>query len=86
MGRVLKLPGEGLCNVTSSLSRIRLASVEERISKLEKSVEEINETLEVLTDKKLLREIKRGLDDLKRGRYRDYRDVEELKKRFSAKQ
>jgi hypothetical protein len=41
--------------------------------------------MEILADKKLLISIKKSLDDIKSGKYRDYADVKEFRRRFQSR-
>lgn len=50
-----------------------------KLSEIESRVESLEETIDIVGDKKTLRQIKLALDDVKRGRYRDYDSVEQLK-------
>ena len=50
-----------------------------RLSKIESRVESLEETIDIVGDKKTLLQIKLALDDVKRGRYKDYENVEQLK-------
>jgi len=43
------------------------------------------EPLTLLGDKKLLISIKKSLDDIKSGKYRDYADVKEFRRRFQLR-
>jgi len=54
------------------------------MKKLKSKVDELEETVEILSDKPLLKSISRGLDDLKRGRYKIYSSVQEMKKDASS--
>ncbi len=50
-----------------------------KLSEIESRVESLEETIDLVGDKKVLLQIKRALDDVKRGRYKDYDSVEQLK-------
>lgn len=50
-----------------------------KLSELESRVESLEETINLVADKKVLLQIKRALDDVKRGRYRDYDSIEQIK-------
>lgn len=50
-----------------------------KLSEIESRVESLEETIDLVADKKVLLQIKRALDDVKRGRYRDYDSVEQIK-------
>jgi hypothetical protein len=50
-----------------------------RLSEIESRVESLEETIDIVGDKKMLLQIKRALDDVKRGRYKDYDSLEQLK-------
>ncbi len=50
-----------------------------KLSEIESRVESLEETIDLVSDRKVLLQIKRALEDVKRGRYRDYDSVEQLK-------
>jgi hypothetical protein len=54
------------------------------MKKLKSKVDELEETVEILSDKPLLKSIVQGLDDLKRGGYKIYNSVQEMKKDASS--
>ncbi len=62
-----------------------LTAADNRIRMIEERLDGLEETVEILADKKLLKEIKRSLDDIKKGRYKDYNDVNEFMTKFEAK-
>ncbi|MFY3741417.1 MAG: hypothetical protein HMLIMOIP_001873 [Candidatus Nitrosomirales archaeon] len=54
------------------------------MKKLKSKVDELEETVKILSDKPLLKSIAQGLDDLKKGRYKIYRSVQEMKQDVSS--
>lgn len=62
-----------------------LTAADNRIRMIEERLDGLEETVEILADKKLLKEIRRSLDDIRKGRYRDYKDVNEYMAKFEAK-
>ncbi len=50
-----------------------------KLSEIESRVESLEETIDLVANKKVLLSIKRALDDLKRGRYKDYDSVRQLR-------
>ena len=50
-----------------------------KLSEIESRVESLEETIDIVGDRKTLLQMKRALDDVKRGRYKDYDGVEQLK-------
>ena len=59
-----------------------LTAIDSRIRMIEERLEALEGTIEILADKNLLKEIKRSLDDIKKGRYKDYADVNEFMAKF----
>ena len=62
-----------------------LTAADNRIRMIEERLDGLEERVEIYADKKLLKEIKRSLDDIKRGRYKDYKDVNEFMTKFESK-
>ena len=52
---------------------------------MEERIESLEETVEVLADKKLLTSIRKALDEIKRGKFRDYRSVDEFMAKFKTR-
>lgn len=59
-----------------------MEATETKLRRIEDRLEGIVETMEILADKKLLISIKKSLDDIKSGKYKDYADVKEFRRRF----
>ena len=57
-----------------------MTSLETKVVSIEKRLKELEETMEILSDKKTTRSIERGLRDLQQGRYRKYKNVNDLLK------
>jgi len=62
-----------------------MEATETKLRRIEDRLEGLEETMEILADKKLLGSIKRSLDDIKSGRYKDYADTKEFKRRFQSR-
>lgn len=57
-----------------------MTTLESKVVSIERRLEELEETMEVLGDKKITRSIAKGLKDLREGRFRRYKDADELLK------
>ncbi len=57
-----------------------MTTLETKVVSIEKRLEELEETMEILGDKETTRSIARGIKDLREGRFRRYKNVDELLK------
>ncbi len=57
-----------------------MTTLESKVVYIERRLEELEETMEVNGDKKTTKSIARGLKDLQEGRFRRYKNVNELLK------
>ena len=63
-----------------------MSTTEGKLRRIEERLDTLEETIEILADRKLLRQVSRALDDIRKGRYKDYDDVEEFKAEFESRE